>query len=84
MHIHAVKDILFDVIVGCSIAHTLLPPWDGEAMKPFPRLQRSYRLFIYVIGYIAINARSTVYKSISMNNPDGLNANPPMDPPAEK
>jgi hypothetical protein len=72
---HEWKDIGFDIIVGCSIAHSVLPPWDNDALKPFPRLQGGYRLFIYVVGYIGLNARSTIYKSISVNNPDGVNGN---------
>ena len=74
INIHAVKDILFDVIVACSFLHSFLPPWDIEPLKPFPRLQSYYRLMIYIIGYIAINARSTVYKSISIENPNGVNS----------
>ncbi len=74
INFHQWKDIAFDFVVGCSIAHTFLPPWDADALKPFPGLQKYYRLLIYVLGYIAINARSTVYKSISIENPDGVNA----------
>lgn len=65
-----------EVSFACSILHSTLPPWDIEQLKPFPRLQSAYRLFIYVIGYVAINARSTVYKSISIQNPNGHNSCP--------
>ena len=51
------------VIVICSILHTFLPPWDF--LNDFPRAQKYYKLVVYVIGYVAGNARSTVYKSIS-------------------
>lgn len=75
VNLHEVKDIVTDVIVGASILHTFLPPWDADPLKPFPRLQEYYRLFIYIVGYVGINARSTVYKSISVQNPDSPNAN---------
>lgn len=51
--------------VTASILHTILPPW--EAFSDFPSLQKYYKLFVYVVGYVAINARSTVWKSISVN-----------------
>lgn len=70
---HAVKDIAFDIVVGCSVAHTFLPPWDADALKPFPTLQKYYRLLIYVVGYVGINARSTIYPSISTQTPGGVN-----------
>jgi hypothetical protein len=72
---HEIKDIAFDVVVSCSVLHTFLPPWDADALKPFPRMQAYYRLFIYLTGYVALNARSTVYKSISVQNPESPNAN---------
>lgn len=62
------------VVVACSLIHTFAPPWDVDALKPYPRLRDAYRLFIYIVGYIALNARSTVYKSISTQNPDSPNA----------
>lgn len=71
---HAIKDVAFDVIVGCSALHTFLPPWDAPPFQPFPRFQKYYRVLIYIVGYIGINARSTVYPSISVNNPNGLNS----------
>lgn len=61
--IHAIKDYAFDVIICCSVAHNFLPPF--EFLNDFPTAQKYYKLLIYVIGYIALNARSTVYKSIS-------------------
>lgn len=76
MNIHAVKDIACDVVIGCSVAHTFLPPWDAPPLQPFPRLQKYYRLLIYIVGYIGINARSTVYPSISVGNPNGHNSAP--------
>jgi hypothetical protein len=76
MNFHAARDLVFEVVAAASVLHTFLPPWDADALKPFPKLQSYYRLFIYVLGYVAINARSTVYKSISINNPDGVNGKP--------
>lgn len=74
MNIHAAKDIVFDGVVGASFLHTFLPPWDAEPFQPFPNFQKYYRVFIYVTGYLAVNARSTVYRSISVQNPNGPNS----------
>jgi hypothetical protein len=71
VNVHAAKDILFDVVVGCSILHSTLPPWDF--LNDFPRAQKVYKAAIYLIGYIAINARSTVYKGISTQTIGGVN-----------
>jgi hypothetical protein len=71
---HEAKDILFDIVVGCSVAHSFLPPWDF--LNDFPQAQKVYKAFIYLIGYVAINARSTVYKSISTETPGGVNGDP--------
>lgn len=60
---HWVFDYAAGTIVVCSLLHTFLPPWDFLA--DFPRAQKYYKAFVYVIGYIAMNARSTVYSSIS-------------------
>lgn len=51
------------IIVGCSILHNFLPPW--EAFNEFPTLRKYYKLFIYLIGYVALNARSTFNPSLS-------------------
>ncbi len=68
---HAAKDIAFDIVVGCSVAHSVLPPWDFLA--DFPTAQKVYKAFVYLVGYVAINARSTVYKSISTETNGGPN-----------
>lgn len=75
MNAHAVKDVMMDVMVSSSVLHTFLPPWDADAFQPFPTFQKYYKLLIYVIGYIGFNARSTVYKSISVSNANGVNYN---------
>lgn len=60
---------IFDYVVGlsfvCSLLHSLLPPWD--VLQDFPKAQKYYKVVVYIIGYLAVNARSTVYKSISTN-----------------
>lgn len=73
----------------CSILHTFLPPWDWkpkiveEGLSEFPGLQkifyatfhnRYYRLLIYTVGYLAIAQRSNFWKSLSINNPQSVNA----------
>lgn len=62
---HKIFDIASFTIVLCSVLHTFLPPWDF--LNDFPRAQKYYKVVIYVVGYIAINGRSTVYRSISCN-----------------
>lgn len=53
-------------IVACSVLHNFLPPW--EAFNDFPVLQKWYKLLIYLIGYVALNARSAIYPSLSTAN----------------
>lgn len=60
---HTVYDVVSGVIIFCSLVHTILPPWDGYA--DFPRFQKYYKACVYTVGYIALNARSTVHPSIS-------------------
>ncbi len=59
---------------GASLIHSFFPPWDADAFRPFPTFQKYYRALIYVAGYWALNMRSTIYKSISIYNPNGKNA----------
>lgn len=72
---HETQDLIFHIIVGCSLAHSVLPPWDF--LDQFPTAQKYYKLFIYVIGYVALNGRSTVYKSISVNGNGKTDGAPP-------
>ena len=51
------------VIAISSVLHTVLPPW--EAFCDFPRLQKAYKLFIYLLGWVAINFRSRIWSGIS-------------------
>ena len=52
-----------EIIAGSSLLHTVLPPW--EAFADFPTLQKYYKLLVYIIGYVALNGRSTIYPSVS-------------------
>jgi len=63
---HQMLDAATETVFVCSILHSLLPPWD--AFGDFPRVQKYYKLFIYIIGYMALSARSTVYSSVSLKN----------------
>ena len=56
-------DVILRIVAVCSILHNILPPW--EMFADFPFLQKWYKLFVYIIGYIALNARSTLYQGIS-------------------
>jgi len=84
MHTHSMVDILTRVIAVCSILHMLLPPW--EAFNDFPTVQKFYKLGIYIIGYAAGNARSTIYPTISTNSGQqpspAATLNPVQTPPA--
>lgn len=66
MHTHNLLDIATETVAVCSVLHTVLPPW--EAFNDFPAVQKYYKLLIYVIGYMALNGRSTVYQGISTKN----------------
>lgn len=78
---HRIVDLGTRTVATCSVLHTLLPPWDWEpdfvkvGLADFPRAQsvfrgafhnRWYKLLVYTVGYIALNARSTVWQSISV------------------
>jgi hypothetical protein len=65
---HWVIDFVLSMIGVASLLHTFLPPWDVPAIAQFPRFQKGYRLFIYFVGYLAINARSRIWSSISTDN----------------
>lgn len=89
---HHLLDVATETIAVCSFLHTVLPPWDWQpeavsvGLAEFPVAQKAfyaifhnryYRLFIYVLGYVALNGRSTIWKFISVKNPEGPNANVP-------
>jgi len=75
MHIegtlHHIVDIITEISVIASLLHTFLPPWDF--LNDFPQAQKVYKAFIYVIGYVAISGRSSVYRTISIKNAEGVN-----------
>lgn len=65
MH-HWIYDAVAGLVLVCSVLHTfILPPWD--VLNDFPRAQKVYKVIVYTVGYIAINGRSTVFKSISVS-----------------
>lgn len=72
MHAHNLIDIGTETVAICSVLHTILPPW--EAFNDFPAAQKYYKLLIYVIGYLALNGRSTIYRSVSTK--DGAQPSP--------
>ena len=55
--------IATNAVTICSVLHTALPPWDF--LSDFPRVQKIYKLFVYLVGYVAVNWRSTLWQSIS-------------------
>lgn len=69
---HSLVDLVTRIVLVCSLAHTLLPPW--EVFADYPRLQKAYKLGLYLLGYIALNGRSTLYKSIGTNNGSQVSA----------
>lgn len=68
---HMLLDGLTEIVACCSILHTFLPPWDF--LSDFPKLQKIYKAFVYVVGFLAISGRSTVYKTLSIKNAEGVN-----------
>lgn len=77
MHHHLLSEIISvytATVTICSLLHTTLPPWDF--LEPWPTAQKYYKAFIYVIGYIGLNGRSTVYQSISTSKKTNGTTNP--------
>ena len=72
MHLHHINwlNVIPDIVVACSLLHTILPPW--EFFDGFPTTQKYYKLIIYIISYIGLNGRSTVYPTISTNSGSAL------------
>lgn len=62
-HVHSIFDWGTRTVSVCSVLHTTLPPW--EKLNNYPRLQRAYKLFIYIIGYVAVSGRSLLWASLS-------------------
>lgn len=59
----SLEAILIRVIATSSFLHTILPPW--EVFNDFPRVQKVYKVVVYTVGYLALNARSTLWQQIS-------------------
>lgn len=55
-----------NVVTVCTWLHNILPPW--EFLDQFPTAQKYYKLLVYLIGYAAGSARSTIWSSISTND----------------
>jgi hypothetical protein len=51
------------VVAISSIVHVILPPW--EIFNDYPRIQRAYKLFVYLVGYAAIAIRSVIHPDLS-------------------
>jgi hypothetical protein len=74
---HQWQDIIARSIVTASALHNILPPWDWDAafLSDFPGVRKAvlrivhnrwYKMSVYAVGYVALNARSTLWQSISM------------------
>jgi hypothetical protein len=70
--LHKATDDLTQLIAISSMVHNILPPWD--LLNGYPRIQKVYKVLVYSVGYMALNARSTIQRSISINNPRGHNS----------
>jgi hypothetical protein len=53
--------IALQVIVGASILHIFLPPYD--IFKDFPSFQRYYKLVLALVGYLALNVRTKMIQA---------------------
>jgi hypothetical protein len=51
------------VVYICTILHNFLPPW--EVFNDYPSIKKPYKVVVYVIGYGAGSARSTVWSELS-------------------
>lgn len=58
--------VALHVVVACSLLHNFLPPW--EFLNDFPQAQKIYKVFVYLVGYVALNGRSTIYAQLSTKN----------------
>lgn len=75
MHHITLMQVALRTVVTCSVLHTFLPPW--EFLTDFPKAQKYYKVLVYVVGYVALNGRSTVYQSISVNKPPAQDTKQP-------
>lgn len=77
-HTHQIFDFGMAVVGVCSVLHTFLPPW--EAFNDYPRIQKAYKLFVYLVGWFGVNMRSTIYPQISTQ--EGAQASKAASDPA--
>jgi hypothetical protein len=49
---------ILQIIVGASILHLILPPYD--VLDGFPTAQKYYKLFVRIVEYFALNVRTKV------------------------
>lgn len=47
---------LLKIIVGASVLHVVLPPY--EVLNDFPEAQKYYKVFLGVVQYAALNLRT--------------------------
>jgi hypothetical protein len=76
---------VLQIVVGASILHVILPPYD--VFNDFPTLQKYYKLFVAIVAWLALNVRTKViqaYPSIKALNTSGSSGSgsaPPAIPP---
>lgn len=59
---HSAFHIISVVVIGSSVLYTILPPF--EVFNDFPRFQKYYKVIVYTVKYIGLNARSVINPSI--------------------
>lgn len=64
--VHRIYDAVAGMVLICSLLYSVLPPYDGYG--DFPRFQKFYKAFIFTIGHMGANARSSLYPSIPASN----------------
>jgi hypothetical protein len=48
------------LIVVCSFLHSALPP--QSTFDDYPRIQKAYKVFVVLVGFVAVNWRGSVDK----------------------
>lgn len=85
---HELIDYVTRSVALAGTLHTIMPPWNWrpkfvtEGLADFPTAQKAfygafsnrwYKLLVYIVGYVALHARSTLWRSLSIDNPKGVN-----------
>jgi hypothetical protein len=52
---------ILQIIVGASILHAILPPYD--VLNDFPNAQKYYKLLLAIVAYVALNVRTKVIQA---------------------